>query len=83
MWYNIRITLTRMLTLGWTDGNSFVPVAFNLLSSANSKVRINPARQCIDKRTVGFKRRQNALTTSPESALSMLKELIALSGGLF
>jgi len=23
----------RMLTLGWTDGNSFVPVAFNLLSS--------------------------------------------------
>nr|WP_052306603.1 transposase [Acetivibrio clariflavus] len=23
----------RMLTLGWTDGNSFIPVAFNLLSS--------------------------------------------------
>ena len=70
----------RMLTLGWTDGNSFVPVAFNLLSSADSKVRINPARQSIDKRTVGFKRRENALTTSPESALSMLKQ--AMSAGI-
>jgi len=67
----------RMLTLGWTDGNSFIPVAFNLLSSADSKVRINPARESLDKRTVGFKRRQKALTASPESALSMLKQAIA------
>ena len=67
----------RMLTLGWTDGNSFIPVAFNLLSSANSKVCINPARESLDKRSVGFKRRQNALTTSPDSALSMLKQAIA------
>lgn len=28
----------RMLTLGWTDGNSFIPVDFNLLSSTNPKV---------------------------------------------
>jgi len=26
-----------MLTLGWSDGYSFVPVAFNLLSSAEKK----------------------------------------------
>ncbi|WP_068557791.1 IS4 family transposase, partial [Thermotalea metallivorans] len=67
----------RMLTLGWTDGNSFIPVAFNLLSSANAKVCINPARESIDKRTVGFKRRKNALSTSPDSALAMLKQAIA------
>ncbi len=67
----------RMLTLGWTDGNSFIPVAFNLLSSANSKVCINPARESLDKRVAGFKRRQNALTASPDSALSMLKQAIA------
>ena len=66
----------RMLTLGWTDGNSFIPVAFNLLSSVDSKVRINPTKESIDKRTIGFKRRQNALTTSPDSALSMLKQAI-------
>lgn len=68
----------RMLTLGWTDGNSFIPLAFNLLSSANSKVRINPARESLDKRTIGFKRRQNALSTSPDSALLMLSQAIAV-----
>lgn len=67
----------RMLTLGWTDGNSFIPVAFNLLSSADSKVRINPAKESIDKRAVGFKRRKNALSTSPDSALVMLKQAVA------
>ena len=67
----------RMLTLGWTDGNSFIPVAFNLLSSANSKVCINPSKDAIDKRSVGFKRRQNALTASPESALYMLEQAVA------
>ncbi|MEN2775601.1 transposase, partial [Acetivibrio clariflavus] len=67
----------RMLTLGWTDGNSFIPVAFNLLSSTNPRVCINPAKNTIDKRTVGFKRRQNALATSPESALSMLEQAVA------
>lgn len=66
----------RMLTLGWTDGNSFIPVAFNLLSSADSKVRINPAKESLDKRVVGFKRRENALSSSPESALAMLKQAV-------
>lgn len=66
----------RMLTLGWTDGNSFIPVAFNLLSSANPKALINPARSSIDKRTIGFKYRNNAMSTSPESALAMLKQAV-------
>ena len=30
----------RMLTLGWSDGNSFVPVAFSLLSSENERNRL-------------------------------------------
>lgn len=66
----------RMLTLGWTDGNSFIPVAFNLLSSTNPKVLINPVRKAIDKRTIGYKRRENALSTSPDSALTMLKQAV-------
>jgi hypothetical protein len=66
----------RMLTLGWTDGNSFIPVAFNLLSSTNPKVLINPARKSIDKRAVGYKRRENALSTSPDSVLAMLKQAV-------
>ena len=68
----------RMLTLGWTDGNSFIPVAFNLLSSANPKALINPARASIDKRAIGYKNRKNALSTSPDSALAMLKQAVAV-----
>ncbi|WP_157834860.1 hypothetical protein [Acetivibrio clariflavus] len=44
------------------------------LSSTNPRFAFNPAKNTIDKRTVGFKRRQNALATSPESALSMLEQ---------
>jgi hypothetical protein len=69
-----------MLTLAWTDGNSIVPVSFNLLSSSNPKTQINPATTSIDKRTAGFKRRKDAVKTAPESALSMLQQ--ALDAGI-
>ena len=66
----------RMLTLGWTDGNSFVPVSFNLLSSSNQKSRVNEANTTIDKRSNGHKRRDDAVMTSPEATLMMLKNAI-------
>ena len=47
----------RMLTLGWTDGSTFIPVNNVLLSSENRKNRINDAAS-VDKRSVGYKRRQ-------------------------
>ncbi len=68
----------RMLTLGWTDGFSFVPVSFNLLSST-SKANINPANP-VDKRTAGYKRRKAAILTSPESMIEMLAT--AISAGI-
>ena len=46
----------RMLTLGWSDGSTFLPVNSILLSSENKKNRINEA-STVDKRTVGYKRR--------------------------
>ncbi len=66
----------RMLTLGWTDGNTFIPVSFNLLSSSKPKALINAANTAIDKRSNGFKRRENALVTSPDSTISMLREAL-------
>ena len=39
----------RMLTLGWTDGSTFLPVNSILLSSENKKNRINEANT-VDKR---------------------------------
>ncbi|WP_340007488.1 hypothetical protein MHH52_06830 [Paenibacillus sp. FSL K6-0276] len=41
----------RMLTMGWSDGHSFVPMDFALLSSAKSG--INGMMEGIDKRSHG------------------------------
>ena len=43
----------RMLTLGWSDGSTFLPVNSVLLSTENRKNRINEATE-VDKRTVGY-----------------------------
>jgi len=61
----------RLLTLGWSDGSSFLPVSFSLLSSANRKNRLTQAAE-IDKRTNGFKRRTESMRKAPD----VLKELV-------
>lgn len=47
----------RMLTLGWSDGSTFLPINSVLLSTDNKENRINEA-SVVDKRTVRYKRRQ-------------------------
>jgi hypothetical protein len=42
-----------MLTLGWSGGYSFVPVGFNLLSSAKKNNRYQEISDKIDYRTNG------------------------------
>ncbi len=61
----------RMLTLGWSDGSTFLPVSGVLLSSENKKNRINEAA-AMDKRTVGYKRRQ----LSMQKGTSVMPELL-------
>ncbi|MDL5042046.1 IS4 family transposase [Heyndrickxia coagulans] len=68
----------RMLTLGWTDGASFLPVDFSLLSSKKSQ--INGISSHIDKRSSGYKRRQEALQSAPEQIPGMLER--ALNAGI-
>lgn len=63
----------RMLTLGWSDGSTFLPVNSILLSSENKKNRINEAN-AVDKRTVGYKRR---LLSMEKGTLAMLELLQA------
>lgn len=53
-----------MLTLGWPDGATFIPVDFSLLSSKKSQ--INDISSKIDKRSSGYKRRVEALQTTAE-----------------
>ncbi len=44
----------RMLTMGWSDGSSFVPLRLSLLSSATEKNRLVPMCDDLDKRTNGY-----------------------------
>ena len=62
----------RLLTLGWSDGNTFLPVNGCLLSTENKKNRINEA-VVVDKRTAGYTRRNLAQTKGTVVALELIK----------
>lgn len=62
----------RMLTLGWSDGSTFLPVNSILLSTENEKNRINEAVK-VDKRTIGYKRRKLSMEKGTSAMLSLLK----------
>lgn len=69
-----------MLTLGWSDGYSFVPTGFTMLSSSNGANRYQEIDEAIDKRTNGYKRRAEALLRKPEAAIRLIRD--ALSHGV-
>ena len=53
-----------LLTLGWTDGYSFIPVAFNMMASAKEEKRLIQSDSRIDKRTNGYRSRTDAASRS-------------------
>ena len=69
-----------LLTIGWTDGFSFIPVAFNMLSSAKQEKRFKEINPKIDKRTNGYKARMSAIMKKPDAALQMIR--CALDAGI-
>lgn len=54
-----------MLTLGWTNNYSFVLVAFNMMASADAGKQLVYASQNIDRRSNGYKTRQEAVLHKP------------------
>jgi hypothetical protein len=69
----------RMLTLGWSDGNSFVPMMLSMLSSAKDDNRLAPMRSGIDKRTNGFQRRRESMRKSTDVLVDMVA--LAMTAG--
>ena len=69
-----------LLTLGWTDHYSFIPVGFNMMSSAKSTQRIMDADSRIDKRTNGYKARIAAVMKKPDAAMVLIQN--ALNAGI-
>ncbi len=76
----------RLLTLGWSDGNTFIPVNGCLLSTENQKNRINEAIP-VDKRSAGYLRRNLAQTKATAVVLELInaakKAMIPASYVLF
>ncbi|WDL96765.1 IS4 family transposase [Alicyclobacillus sp. ALC3] len=68
----------RMLTLGWSDGNSFVPLAFSLLSSENERNRLCDVEDSIDKRTCGYKRRKESMQKATDALFELLTQAQAM-----
>ncbi|RKN60358.1 transposase [Paenibacillus ginsengarvi] len=65
-----------MLTLGWSDGFSFAPVDFVMLSSANILNRITEMTTVISKRCHGYKRRLEAFTRKPDAVIGLIQRAL-------
>ena len=59
----------RMLTLGFTDGNTFIPFASQLMSSAKTENKSTK----LDNRTLASRRRKNALKEMPQRLYELLQ----------
>ena len=69
-----------LLTLGWSDGYSFIPVGFNLLSSASINNRYQEMSKDVDHRSNGYKARKESILTKPEAAVLLIQR--ALQAGI-
>ena len=69
-----------LLALGWSDGYSFIPTGFNLLSSASKSNRYEEMTDTIDRRTNGYKARKESLLTKTDAAIVLIKR--ALDAGI-
>ena len=67
----------RLLTLGWSDGVSFLPLDFILCSSTKASKRLQGIRKELDKRCCGYKRRMEAMVKSTEHLEAMVKRVLA------
>lgn len=65
-----------LLTLGWSDGYSFIPVGFNLLSSAKKSNRYNEISENIDHRTNGYKSRRESMMSKTDAAILLIQRTL-------
>lgn len=66
----------RLLTLSWSDGSTFLPVAFSLLSSEKEENRLCSENKSIDKRTNGYKLRKEAMSKFPAVMIDIITQAL-------
>ena len=62
----------RMLTLGWSDGSTFIPLVHRLMSSAKHENVLGVVKE-FDKRSIAFRRRKEACEKATDVMIKMLK----------
>lgn len=62
-----------LLNLGWSDGQTFMPVDFRLLSSGKDANLLEGSHVREDRRTLATRRRMESRTEKPALALQMLR----------
>ena len=70
----------RFLNLSWSDGFSFIPIDFCLLSSQKKHNRYKNITKTLDKRTCGYKRRKEALSKITDLIVPLVSR--ALNAGI-
>ena len=64
----------QLLTLGWSDGVTFIPLLFRHMSSKDPKQRYAEAKSGISKRSAGCKARQEAVSKKTDVLFGMLRQ---------
>jgi len=67
----------RTLTLGWSDGNTFLPINFALMSSSKSSNQLGLMNH-FDGRSLAAKRRHQAQSKMNDVALDLVKDAIKM-----
>lgn len=65
-----------MLTLGWSDGFSFAPLDFVMLSSAKFANRLCEMVSPLSRRSHGYKRRMEAFSRKPDAVVGLLDQAL-------
>ena len=66
----------RLMTLGWTDGNTFLPINSSLLASSKERNLIGPVKHC-DGRSLAAKRRKLAQMKGTGVMIELLKYAVS------
>ena len=69
----------RALTLGWSDGNTFLPISHRLLSSAKDENVLGPEYE-LDGRTLAARRRKQARSKATDVMVTLIRD--ALQAGI-
>lgn len=65
-----------MLILGWSDGFSFAPLDFVMLSSAKITNRLCEMASNLSKQSHGYKRRMEAFSRKPDAVVALLERAL-------